>query len=853
MATTPIINTPPDSNEGQSLYSAFNTVNANYDALALSLSGKSDVGHTHSVADIVGLQATLTAIGTNLTTLNSQVNNINGSIDDITGNVDTLYDAIVSINTSITNINTALATQTSDISQINDILQDVLVQLDIIVSNDIPEAPINGQTYGRRDGTWSAISIATPKLNAVLAAGNTASDVGIILSSTLNTSTLTSSNIRFVNATSGSSATLEPNSVSLNTGDFTFDANGQSFRFRDASKNNNVRVSQNPAQAINTTPLLYLPPIAGTLARIEDVPNLSQVTSVGATTSSLIGTTGGLIVTGIIGSASSPEYIKMENTQMLFGNTQSGRIAYLRRNSSQGGNIIVTLPQSGGVLATTGDIPATPNLQQVTDQGSNTTNSIVIDSGNGYTNQLSENLISMTDPDGNLNYIEPFQSSIISPDGVSTNVDALGFTINGQGNKGSSIGSKITIGTNEREDEVYEFKLPRWPETQRTSLLCNNQRGISEEVFFNYIYDNTPLPTGTSLYNTDEGTQIFKMQSEEYQNTMTDTGSTIISLTNASNLYLNADFLQFGHGFGTKNVQLLPNGGQVSGSIQVFLPLQAGLIPTLVANLNTPSTTTVPGTTAIINALALKANLASPVFSGTPTTPTPAVNDNSLKVANTAFVMANDVLKANLASPVFTGTATFSIIAPNNIQVSGNINMSSATINTILSINASGNITSLATATYPTLAELAFVKGVTSAIQTQFTAKANLASPALTGTPTAPTQTALNNSTRIATTAYVDSAVAATNTYTAKTTTYTALSTDNFIDCTTGTFTVTLPTAVGITGKRYTIKNSGTGTITIATTSSQTIDGTTTKTLPVQWGNFVLISDGANWKVVSTI
>lgn len=39
--------------------------------------------------------------------------------------------------------------------------------------------------------------------------------------------------------------------------------------------------------------------------------------------------------------------------------------------------------------------------------------------------------------------------------------------------------------------------------------------------------------------------------------------------------------------------------------------------------------------------------------------------------------------------------------------------------------------------------------------------KAPLASPALTGNPTAPTQTALNNSTRISTTAYTDSAVSA--------------------------------------------------------------------------------------------
>jgi hypothetical protein len=59
--------------------------------------------------------------------------------------------------------------------------------------------------------------------------------------------------------------------------------------------------------------------------------------------------------------------------------------------------------------------------------------------------------------------------------------------------------------------------------------------------------------------------------------------------------------------------------------------------------------------------------------------------------------------------------------------------------------------------------ELNFVDGVTSAIQTQLDAKAPLASPALTGTPTAPTPTAGDSSTKIATMAAVQTAVAAVN------------------------------------------------------------------------------------------
>jgi hypothetical protein len=59
-----------------------------------------------------------------------------------------------------------------------------------------------------------------------------------------------------------------------------------------------------------------------------------------------------------------------------------------------------------------------------------------------------------------------------------------------------------------------------------------------------------------------------------------------------------------------------------------------------------------------------------------------------------------------------------------------------------------------------TTAELNFVDGVTSNIQTQLDAKADLDSPALTGTPTAPTATAGTNTTQLATTAFVNAEIA---------------------------------------------------------------------------------------------
>jgi hypothetical protein len=87
--------------------------------------------------------------------------------------------------------------------------------------------------------------------------------------------------------------------------------------------------------------------------------------------------------------------------------------------------------------------------------------------------------------------------------------------------------------------------------------------------------------------------------------------------------------------------------------------------------------------------------------------------------------------------------------------------------------------------------------------------------------------------------------------YLARTTTYTAATNDYFIDCTTGTFTVNLFTAVGNTGRILIIKNSGTGTITVDPNGSQTIDGATTQTLSTQWSRVHIISDGANWKIIS--
>mgnify|MGYP003149503777 CR=1 FL=1 len=135
--------------------------------------------------------------------------------------------------------------------------------------------------------------------------------------------------------------------------------------------------------------------------------------------------------------------------------------------------------------------------------------------------------------------------------------------------------------------------------------------------------------------------------------------------------------------------------------------------------------------TTITNSIALKAPLASPALTGTPTAPTASSGTNTTQLATTAFVTAatsglatdsNVANKAPINSPTFTGTPA----AP--------------------TASAGTNTTQIATT--------AFVTTATNGL-------AALAGPTFTGTPAAPTASAGTNTTQIATTAFVTAAVAA--------------------------------------------------------------------------------------------
>lgn len=112
-------------------------------------------------------------------------------------------------------------------------------------------------------------------------------------------------------------------------------------------------------------------------------------------------------------------------------------------------------------------------------------------------------------------------------------------------------------------------------------------------------------------------------------------------------------------GAATPNIQ--NTGISTAGLAPIASPALTGTPTAPTASPATTNTTQIATTAfaqaAITAALAIYAKLASPIFSGNPTVPTQAPTDNSLRIANTAFVHA---LLASLGA--LTGDGHFAIL-----------------------------------------------------------------------------------------------------------------------------------------------------------------------------------------------
>ena len=151
-----------------------------------------------------------------------------------------------------------------------------------------------------------------------------------------------------------------------------------------------------------------------------------------------------------------------------------------------------------------------------------------------------------------------------------------------------------------------------------------------------------------------------------------------------------------------------------------------------------------------IASAANKADLASPTFTGVPAAPTASPGTNTTQIATTAFVTA----AVSASTGATWGSITGTLSSQTDLQSALDAKLSTATAASTyqtLSGMSSYLTTSSAASTYQTISGMSSYLTTATAASTY----APLASPALTGNPTAPTPATADNDTSIATTAFV--------------------------------------------------------------------------------------------------
>ena len=152
--------------------------------------------------------------------------------------------------------------------------------------------------------------------------------------------------------------------------------------------------------------------------------------------------------------------------------------------------------------------------------------------------------------------------------------------------------------------------------------------------------------------------------------------------------------------------------------------------------------------------------LTSPVLNGT-LSGTAFLDDDTLADDSAIAVASQQSIKAYVDSQSHSVTPS-STTTFTNKSIDSDNNTITNIVNADIKAAAGIAATKIADGSVSD-AEFQRLDGLTSDIQTQLDLKATLASPDFTGNPTAPTQSASDNSTKLATTAYVDGQVATEN------------------------------------------------------------------------------------------
>ena len=590
------------------------------------------------------------------------------------------------------------ASQNVDLGAFNLTANSVIIDNQLILSGTagLPGQVIISNGSGS-PASWG-YNIGTQTLRDVLNQGNTGNK-NLILSNT-TTSTIALDLEKLYGANVGmyvfdnllnSSSALFPNKLDVQESSLQKTASYSASGIRYSSNGNNVDV--NPNSYANQT-LLY-PSSSGVL-----------VTSVNGNSADL---TGNVTLSGLgVGTVTSVAVTPGTGISASVANpTTTPNITITNTAPDQ----VVNLSPTGTGLSITGTYPSFTLQNTLPDQ------TVVLSSGTGIS-------ITGTYP----NFTITNTGSSITPAAL-TKVDDTNviLTLGGSPSTALLAATSITLGWTGTLADSRIASATTWNGKQDAITLTTI--GTSGVATFIANTLNIPdygagytIPTlqqvtdaGATTTNVITAPSLNLISGANSINLANSNGNFIVTNTGTSDELLNVTngvngFLRFGGGSG----QYVVIGINSSANVSLQVPSTSGIIPTSVNGnfadaAGNITISTGSGTVTSVAALTLGTsgtNLSSTVADST-TTPVITLNVPNASATNRGALLAADWTTFNnkqnaLTNPV-TGTG---------------IN------NEIAYFNTTGStIASLPTATYPSLTELSYVKGVTSAIQTQIGTK----------------------------------------------------------------------------------------------------------------------------------
>ena len=414
-------------------------------------------------------------------------------------------------------------------------------------------------------------------------------------------------------------------------------------------------------------------------------------------------------------------------------------------------NAVVQIRGLDGTMALLSDI-TTPTLQEVTDEGYITTNNISIDGGSGEgVDLLSLGAVNIKDGTNsnyidaqNINFYDGVYNQIISRANLTDNSIIVYPDADGTIALTSDITQQKTASFTAENDKAY---------STNGTITVTDPTGATNQGYIVYVVGGTSTIGGVG-YTTGALVYRFYNGSTWASTDMNAAGGSFVPYTGAT-----ADVDLGNHGLDAKFVKIKGTAGNgrltlkhqstgitASASESAFAADSSGN-PIWKNDGNTQQHVMLENT-AITGATKTKVTYDSKglVTSGADAT-TADIADSTNKryvtdaqatvIGNTSGTNTGDettaTIKTKLGITTLSGSNTgdqdLSTLAPKaSPTLTGTLTtpaiiVSSETASTIASFDASKNVKSLDTATYPSLTELSYGKGVTSAIQTQLNNK----------------------------------------------------------------------------------------------------------------------------------